>query len=52
MLILIDMITLIIAIILIALNHTINSITYGELGYDVTAIDICIGIGYLLFLFL
>lgn len=46
------MIAIFIAIGLIALNHTINDITYGELGYDVTVIDICIGIAYLLFVFL
>ena len=46
------MIALFVVIGLVALNHTINDITDGELGYDVTVIDICIGIAYLLFVFL
>lgn len=42
------MIALIIVLVLILLNHSLK--TY--LGHDATAIDVCIGIGYILYMFL
>lgn len=46
------MIAILIVIALISLNHTVDDITEGELGYDVTAVDICIGVGFILYMFL
>ena len=46
------MIAIIVALILILMNHVIDDITEHSLGYDTLIIDFCIGIGYLLYMFL
>ncbi len=46
------MTAIMLALILISINHIIDNITEHSLGYDTLIIDICIGIGYLLYMFL
>ena len=46
------MTAIMLALILILMNHVIDDITEHSLGYDTLIIDICIGVGYLLYMFL
>lgn len=46
------MINILIVIALISLNHLVDTLTFGELGYDTRVIDIAIGIAYILYIFL